>query len=86
MMDALLVSNVLLWLLVIGLALTVLALTRQIGLLHERISPVGALSPEATVSVGERAPEPPVAPQAPPVQVEVPSTHSPTPRVAGSPV
>ena len=57
MMDALLVSNVLLWLLVIGLALTVLALTRQIGLLHERISPVGALSAEATVSVGERAPE-----------------------------
>ena len=47
MIDALVVSNILLWLLVIALALTVLALTRQIGLLHERISPVGALSPEA---------------------------------------
>ena len=31
MIDALLISNGVLWLLVIGLALTVLALTRQIG-------------------------------------------------------
>jgi methylamine dehydrogenase accessory protein MauD len=57
MIDALLISNVVLWLLVIGLALTVLALTRQIGLLHERISPVGALSPEAKIKVGDPAPE-----------------------------
>lgn len=57
MMDALIVSNALLWLLVIGLALTVFALTRQIGLLHERISPVGALSPHAKVEVGSAAPE-----------------------------
>lgn len=57
MIDALLVSNMLLWLLVLGLALTVLALTRQIGLLHERISPVGALSPQSKVKVGGPAPE-----------------------------
>ncbi len=57
MIDALLLSNVLLWLLVIGLALTVLALTRQIGLLHERISPAGALSPQSRVKVGDPAPE-----------------------------
>jgi len=57
MIDALLISNVLLWLLVLGLALTVLALTRQIGLLHERISPVGALSPQSRVKVGDPAPE-----------------------------
>jgi len=57
MIDALSVSNVVLWLVVIGLALTVLALTRQIGLLHERISPVGALSPQAQVKVGDPAPE-----------------------------
>jgi methylamine dehydrogenase accessory protein MauD len=56
MIDALIVSNVLLWLTVIGLALTVLALTRQIGLLHERISPVGALSPETKLQVGSPAP------------------------------
>lgn len=57
MIDALLVSNVVLWLLVVGLALTVLALTRQIGLLHERISPLGALSPKSRINVGEPAPE-----------------------------
>ena len=57
MIDALVISNGVLWLLVIGLALTVFALTRQIGLLHERISPVGALSPEAKVRVGDKAPE-----------------------------
>ena len=57
MIDALLISNVVLWLLILGLALTVLALTRQIGLLHERISPVGALSAEAKVKVGDPAPE-----------------------------
>jgi methylamine dehydrogenase accessory protein MauD len=57
MIDALLVSNLLLWLLVVGLAITVLALTRQIGLLHERISPVGALSPQSKIEVGDAAPE-----------------------------
>lgn len=57
MMDALVISNALLWFLVIGLALTVLALTRQIGLLHERISPVGALSPRTNVAVGDPAPD-----------------------------
>lgn len=57
MMDALIISNAVLWILVIGLALTVFALTRQIGLLHERVSPVGALSPQAKVKVGDPAPE-----------------------------
>jgi len=57
MIDALVISNAVLWLLVIGLALTVLALTRQIGLLHERISPAGALSPQAKIKVGDPAPE-----------------------------
>jgi len=57
MIDALLISNGVLWLLVIGLAVTVFALTRQIGLLHERISPIGALSPQAKIKVGDPAPE-----------------------------
>jgi methylamine dehydrogenase accessory protein MauD len=55
--DALIISNLVLWLVVVGLAATVLALTRQIGLLHERIAPVGALSPKATTEVGTKAPE-----------------------------
>src|SRR4029077_9228006 len=41
--TALLVSNAVLWILVIGLAIVIIALVRQIGLLHERIAPVGAL-------------------------------------------
>lgn len=57
MIDALVISNIVLWLLVIGLAVTVFALARQIGLLHERISPIGALAPRAKVQVGEPAPE-----------------------------
>lgn len=57
MIDALIVSNGILWLLVVGLAITVLALTRQIGLLHERISPVGALATQSKIRVGDRAPE-----------------------------
>ena len=40
----LLLSQGLLWGVVIILAITVLALARQIGVLHERIAPVGALA------------------------------------------
>jgi len=43
MTDALLVSNAILWCLVIVLALVVLALARQVGVLHERVAPAGAL-------------------------------------------
>jgi methylamine dehydrogenase accessory protein MauD len=57
MMDALIVSNLLLWVLVCVLGLVIVALTRQIGLLHERIAPVGALAVERGPAVGELAPE-----------------------------
>ena len=43
MIDALIASNLLLWVLVIVLAAVVLALVRQIGVLHERLAPAGAL-------------------------------------------
>lgn len=56
MTDALLISNVLVWIALIALALAVLALARQIGVLHERIRPVGALSLGKTISAGEVAP------------------------------
>lgn len=56
MSQALLVSNILAWLAILGLLLTVLALARQIGLLHERIRPVGALSLGKVIKVGEEAP------------------------------
>jgi hypothetical protein len=48
-MEALIVSNVVLWLLVIALGVVVYALTRQIGVLHERVAPAGALTLSADV-------------------------------------
>ncbi|HEU4429833.1 MAG TPA: methylamine dehydrogenase accessory protein MauD [Myxococcota bacterium] len=56
MSDALLVSNALLWIAVIALALLVLALARQVGVLHERVAPVGALALGRGPRVGEAAP------------------------------
>jgi methylamine dehydrogenase accessory protein MauD len=60
-MNALVVSNALLWALVLVLAVVVLALVRQLGVLHERISPVGALMLAKGLKVGELAPSVPVA-------------------------
>lgn len=55
-MTALAVSNVVLWLIVLVLLVIVLALTRQVGVLHERIAPAGALMLNRGLTVGERAP------------------------------
>ena len=56
MSDALLVSHVLLWVLVVVLAVVVAALARQIGVLHERVSPAGALVGREGPRPGEAAP------------------------------
>lgn len=45
-----------LWAVVIGLALVVLALARQVGVLHERLQPVGALSLARGLKVGDPSP------------------------------
>lgn len=50
------ISLWLLWFVVIVLALTVLALARQVGILHERVAPAGALLSRAGPGVGEAAP------------------------------
>ena len=55
-MTALAVSNATLWLVVIGLAVALLAVVRQLGVLHERIAPVGALMLAKGLKVGEPAP------------------------------
>ncbi|HVP35211.1 MAG TPA: methylamine dehydrogenase accessory protein MauD [Steroidobacteraceae bacterium] len=55
-MTALAVSNVVLWVLVLVLAAVVLALTRQLGVLHQRIAPAGALMLNRGLSVGGPAP------------------------------
>jgi methylamine dehydrogenase accessory protein MauD len=52
-MTALAISNVVLWVVVICLALVLLALTRQLGVLHERIAPAGALMINRGPAIGE---------------------------------
>jgi methylamine dehydrogenase accessory protein MauD len=56
MLPALLVSNVVLWIAVLALAAVVAALVRQIGILHERVSPAGALVPRDSPRIGDPAP------------------------------
>ena len=47
------VSLIILWIVVILLAVTVVALARQVGVLHERVAPAGALMPTSGPKVGE---------------------------------
>jgi len=56
-MSLLLISNILLWITTLSLAALVLALARQIGVLHERIAPVGALAIDAGPKVGDVSPQ-----------------------------
>lgn len=55
-MTAMAMSNVLLWITNIALVVTVLALARQIGVLNERVTPLGALTMDHGPKVGEAAP------------------------------
>jgi len=56
MTEALVVSNIVLWVAVLALLGTVFALARQIGVLYERIAPMGALMLDSGPKVGEAAP------------------------------
>ncbi|MDT3679293.1 MAG: methylamine dehydrogenase accessory protein MauD [Burkholderiaceae bacterium] len=56
MTEALIVSNLVLWAAVLALLATVYALARQIGVLYERIAPMGALMLDAGPKVGDVAP------------------------------
>jgi len=55
-LEALLISNLVLWALVLGLAALMVALVRQIGVLHERVTPAGALLGSAGPRLGDAAP------------------------------
>jgi len=55
-MDAMTLSVALLWLAVIVLALLLWALSRQVGVLFERVAPMGALVTEAGPAVGQPSP------------------------------
>lgn len=56
MNDALLLSNVILWVVVLALLVAVIALARQVGILYERVAPMGALMLDQGPKVGEAAP------------------------------
>jgi len=56
-MEGLIVSNLLLWILLVALAFAVMGLVRQIGVLHGRLAPAGALMMDKGVAVNEPAPQ-----------------------------
>lgn len=55
-MSFLVVTNIVLWLAVIVLSVVVYALTRQVGVLFERVAPAGALAMNQQLEVGQSAP------------------------------
>ena len=55
-MDPLVVSHALLWVVAVLLGVGLLALARQVGVLHERVAPMGALMMDSGPKVGEQAP------------------------------
>ena len=73
MTDALVVSNLLLWVVVLALLIAVFALARQIGILYERVAPMGALMIDSGPKVGDAAP-----------RLDVPSLHGGTVAIGAS--
>lgn len=57
MTSLFLASQILLWIAVGVLAVLVAALARQVGVLHERIAPAGALTLHQKVNVGDKGPQ-----------------------------
>src|SRR6185369_17263914 len=56
MLTVLIVSQILSWIVILGLGLALLALARQVGVLHVRLAPAGALVTGKGPVVGEPAP------------------------------
>jgi methylamine dehydrogenase accessory protein MauD len=56
-LELLIISNIILWILVVTMAVVIFALTRQIGVLFERVAPAGALAVNQNLKVGQEAPE-----------------------------
>jgi methylamine dehydrogenase accessory protein MauD len=55
-MDTLSIAVIALWLVVAALLVVVVALARQVGILFERVAPMGALMTDSGPKVGEAAP------------------------------
>ena len=56
-MDAFTIALILLWAVVLALGIVVIALGRQIGILFERVAPMGALMTDAGPKIGEASPK-----------------------------
>ncbi len=56
MVEALLISQIVSWAALLCLAAVVFALVRQIGVLHERIAPMGALTIDRGPAIGDASP------------------------------
>ncbi len=56
MLTVLIVSQILSWIVILGLGIALLALARQVGVLHVRLAPAGALLTGKGPVVGEAAP------------------------------
>jgi methylamine dehydrogenase accessory protein MauD len=55
-MTSLVISNIVLWIAVVALGIVVFALTRQIGILYERVAPAGALIIDKGPAIGHSPP------------------------------
>lgn len=56
MMSLLIVSNIVSWVVILGLGLALFAVARQVGVLHMRVAPAGALTPAKGPAAGDLAP------------------------------
>ncbi len=55
-MTSIAVSNAILWVLMLGVIVALWALARQVGILYERVAPMGALITDAGPKLGEASP------------------------------
>jgi methylamine dehydrogenase accessory protein MauD len=55
-MTSLMISNALLWVLMLAVIVALWALARQVGILYERVAPMGALVTDAGPKLGDKAP------------------------------
>lgn len=56
MLTTLLISQALSWIVILALGIALLALARQVGVLHMRVAPAGALTTAGGPAVGSKAP------------------------------
>ncbi|HEY0267505.1 MAG TPA: hypothetical protein VGC16_12190, partial [Rhizomicrobium sp.] len=56
MMTTLIVAQIFSWIMIFAMGVALLALARQVGVLHIRLAPAGALTPARGPAAGDKAP------------------------------